>query len=216
MEKKLVIFDFDGTLVDTITDVGICFNEALKRCGFPPHPVEMYTHFVGGNLETVVSRLLPEDQRGEDPVDRVKTVYRQLYLSSEKPNTKPFPGIVEVLAELREKGVLIGIHTNKAQALTDDLCSRFFGDVDFIGVIGYDPAFPSKPDAWGVEQLIFKAGVSKEDAVYVGDGLTDVKTAENAGIDCVYVTWGQGKPGDTDSAAVKSIVKAVPDLLRVL
>lgn len=216
MKKKLVIFDFDGTLVDTITDVGICFNEALLRCGFPTHPIEMYTHFVGGNLETVVSRLLPRECISDENIDNVKTIYRELYLSSCKPNTKPFSGIVDLLYTLQNSGVKVAIHTNKAQLLVDDLCERFFKQISFVGIWGYNPNFPSKPDAFGVNQIMEKASVLPSESVYVGDGLTDVLTSENAGIDCIYVTWGQGKPGDTESDAVKHIVNEVSELKFIL
>lgn len=102
--KKLVIFDFDGTLVDTITDVGICFKQALKACDFPQHPLENFGALVGGNLETVVSRMLPEDQVTEENITAVKTIYRKAYLQSEKPNTRPYEGVEALLSELKQKG----------------------------------------------------------------------------------------------------------------
>ena len=213
MGKKLYIFDFDGTLVDTITDVAICFNAALAQFGFPIHDLTLYKHFVGGNLETVVARLLPSDQVIEENITKVKTAHRKLYLASEKPNTAPFPGIPEVLLHLQKKQKKLTIHTNKAQQLTDALCQRFFEKIDFLAVVGYDPLYPSKPDPWGVRYLMEKAKVTTEETVYIGDGLTDVLTAENAGIDCLYVTWGQGKPGDTEHPCVRKIVYSPADLL---
>ncbi|HMM06114.1 MAG TPA: HAD family hydrolase [Clostridiales bacterium] len=213
MGKKLYIFDFDGTLVDTITDVAICFNAALAQFGFPIHDLALYKHFVGGNLETVVARLLPPHEMTEENITKVKTVYRELYLASDKPNTAPFSGITEVLLQLQKNQKKLTIHTNKAQQLTDALCQRFFGQIDFLAVVGYDPLYPSKPDPWGVRYLMEKARVTAEETLYIGDGLTDVLTAENAGIDCLYVTWGQGKQGDTDHSCVRFIAEKPQDIM---
>lgn len=189
--KKLIIFDFDGTLVDTITDVGICFNEALRKNDFPQHPLERFGSFAGGNLETVVSKMLPSDRITEENITKVKTLYRTLYLNSDKPNTKPYPGIIQLLNELKENGFSLAVNSNKGQELLDDMVSKMFPTSFFSSVIGYHESRPSKPDAYGVNLICEQSSCTLTDAVYVGDGKSDLDTAENAGIPCLFVLWGQ-------------------------
>lgn len=190
--KKLVIFDFDGTLVDTIIDAGRCFNKALECFGFRTYPVEQYGQIVGGNLDVIFSKLLDKQHQTEENLSKLKAKYREIYASDEKPNTKPFNGILSVLERLTQAGVSIAINTNKAQVLVDDLCAKVFPTVKFIAVCGYSDGVPSKPDPYAVNEIMKACNVNKGETVYVGDGLTDVKTAQNAGVDCILVTWGQG------------------------
>lgn len=200
--KNFVIFDFDGTLVDTITDVAICFNEALRRHGFAEHPLKAFDNFVGGNLETVVGRMLPDADRTQANIDAVKITYRQLYLESPKEHTKPYPGIYALLQALDAAGIRYAVNTNKAQALTDALMQSQFSEFAFTGVAGYREDAPSKPDPHGVNLLLRQAGAAREQAVYVGDGKSDIDTAENAGIPCILATWGQTRPEDLMDARV--------------
>ena len=130
--KNLCIFDFDGTLVNTITDVAICFNEALRKCGFREHPIEEYKNFVGGNLETVVSKLLDEYDRTDENIEKVKSVYYEIYNSSDKVNTKPYENVMELLTNLQKNNINIGINTNKKQELTESLCEKFFPNINSI------------------------------------------------------------------------------------
>ena len=214
--KKLFVFDFDGTLVDTITDVGVCFNAALEHYGFPTHPLEDYSRFVGGNLETVVSRLLPADSIQEENIDKVKTLYRKLYLNSDKPNTKPYPGILEILETLKQHGARLAINSNKGQALLDSLASQLFPECWFDASVGYLETRPSKPDPYGVRLICEECGCRIEDAIYIGDGKSDIDTAVNAGIPCVLVHWGQGSEADKKDPRVFAHVQTSMQLLEQL
>lgn len=189
---KLVIFDFDGTLVDTIEDVIICFNQSLEMCGFPKLDSEYIKTLIGGDLETIVSRLLPLDCISRDNIDMVKKNYRYLYLNSLKEHSKPYDGIMELISYLKENKILIAINSNKGQSLLVDMVDKIFGPNIFECVLGYDENFPSKPDPYGVFRILDMCNVKLEDAIYVGDGNSDLLTAKNAGIDFVYVSWGQG------------------------
>lgn len=214
--KKLVILDFDGTVIDTITDVALCFNESLRCNGFPDHPIAAFDRFVGGNLETVISRMLPQDQVTEENISKVKTLYRQLYLQSDKPNTKPYPGMMEMLQELKARRFFLAVNSNKGQALLDDMVAKIFPDNFFDAVVGYDESRPSKPNPLGVQMILQSCGLEPEQAVYVGDGKSDIDTAANAGIPCVFVTWGQGKPEDRYDKRVAHVAensKTLYDLL---
>lgn len=214
--KKLVILDFDGTLVNTLTDVAICFNRSLDEYGFPTHPIEQYKDFVGGNLETVVSRLLPSTQVNEENIDLVKNYYREIYLESPKLHSKPYPGMERFLERLADVGVRVGINTNKGQALTDALCGTLFPDYPFIGIYGYMQGQPFKPDPHAVCCMMEEAGADKSEAVYIGDGKNDIQTAENAGVDMVLVSWGQGTDEDFKNPYVTTIVDTVDELIDIV
>lgn len=217
--KKICIFDFDGTLMNTITDVAICFNETLEKFGYNSHPIELYNNFVGGNLETVIGKLLDYNQTKiatEFDIKKIKEYYSNLYLNSKKENTKPYDGIIELLKKLQNDGILLAINTNKKQALTEDLCDKFFNEIHFERVIGYSDNYPSKPNPTAVYDILKCANLEKEEAVYIGDGLSDVKTAENSGIDAIFVEWGQGKEEDKNSSAVKFVAREVEDIYNYI
>lgn len=210
--KKLLIMDFDGTLVDTITDVALCFNAALAANGMPQHPLVAFDNFVGGNLETVVSRMLPEHLKNDElMINRVKAAYRAFYMESDKRNTKPYAGILELLDMVQATGAQLAIHTNKGQQLVDSLVVKLFADRHFCAVVGYDESRPSKPDPDGVHRICAAAGCTIQEAIYVGDGKTDIDTAANAHIPCLLAAWGQTKPEDKADLRVAYVAQTVED-----
>ncbi len=190
---NLAIFDFDGTIVNTITDVALCFNQSLKENGFPEHPLEAFDGFVGGNLETVVSRMLPADSVTDENIDLVKLRYREIYSSSKKENTLPYEGVMDLLNKMKEDGWKLAINSNKGQKLLDDLTVELFPEGMFDSVVGYLETRPSKPDRYGVDLICKECNSKIENAIYIGDGMSDVKTAINAGIPCIFTEWGQGQ-----------------------
>mgnify|MGYP004645179711 CR=1 FL=1 len=188
--KKLVIFDLDGTLIDTLMDAGRCFNKVLEQFGFKTYPLEQYNCLVGGNLEVIFSKLLEEQDRTEEIISKLKNKYREVYSLDPKPNTKPFDGVLDVLKKLNEKNdISIAINTNKSQILAEKLCANMLSGVNFSGIFGYVDERPSKPDPYAVNELMKINNVLPEETIYVGDSLTDIKTAQNAGIDCIFVNW---------------------------
>lgn len=200
--RNVLIFDFDGTLVDTITDVGLCFNQALQEHGLPQHPLSMFSQFVGGNLETVVSRMLPPGQCTTENITKVKNTYRRLYQEDPKPHTRPYPGMDPLLRELKEDGFYLAINSNKGQALLDKLTAELFPKDLFDAVVGYDETRPSKPSPYGVDLICKQCGCLRADAVYIGDGKSDIDTAANAGIPCIFAEWGQGTEADRNDERV--------------
>lgn len=214
--RKLAIFDLDGTLVDSMTDVAICFNEALSQCGFSEHPIEDYAKFVGGNLEQVVARLLPTCSLRDENIQRVKTLYREIYLHSPKPNTKPYPGIYSLLDGLAQRGRMFAVNTNKSQALTDEIIKTLFINYDFIDVVGYREDIPSKPDPYGVNMILSKVQTLPAEAMYIGDGASDIETAWAAGVPMVLVTWGQGTAADKGDERINKIVHFPQEVLKYM
>jgi len=211
--KKLYIFDFDGTLVDTFSDAGIYYNKALEKYGFPTHPLEEYKYLLGGSLEEVVTRILPEEARTEENIYRVKTEYWDTYPKSEKKNTKPYPGIVKLLRDLQEKGCILAINTNKKQPMVETMCQNLFPNIHFSVIAGNSDLYPPKPDPGGVNMILEKCQVKKEDSIYIGDSQYDFETAKNAGIDAVLVTWGAYRQAYEQHEAVKRIVNQPEEMI---
>ena len=190
---KLVIFDFDGTLADTVEDVALCFNEALNQCGFPMHTIEEICDLVGGNLEVIISKLLPSRQASTENIDRVKKLYREIYYKSPKRNTHLYPGIMELLQELKKRNVQLAVNSNKGQDLLEQMVEKMFPEGIFDVVVGYSEKYPPKPDPCGVDMILEKCSCTAAETVYIGDGMSDIKTAQNAGVACIFVAWGQGR-----------------------
>ena len=191
MKCKLVIFDLDGTLVDTIADLGTATNEALRAKGLPGHSLEEYRGMVGNGVRKLVMRAMPEAMReDEQAVDALLEIFLSYYIDHIDERSRPYPGIRELLAELNAAGVQLAVASNKFQAGAEKLIGRMFPEVPFVAVLGGRPGAPLKPDPAIVDELRSRAGVSARDTIMVGDSSTDIATAANAGVACVAVSWG--------------------------
>ncbi len=210
--KKLVIFDFDGTLFDSVDDVVICFNEALSMHNFPTLTKKEYLEILGGNIDEVVSLIL-KDKNSKENMELIKDTYGELYSNSDKRNTLPFPNSVDVLRKLQERNIFIAINSNRSTDSIKYFVNEFFSDIDFVLIEGHNPEYPSKPSPIGVENIVKKAGVSLDEAIYVGDSKTDIKTAKNAKIDCILVSWGYGSENDLKDDSVLEVIDDINQLL---
>lgn len=209
--KKLFIFDFDGTLFDSVDDVVACLDSALKSNGFPVLTKQEYIDRLGGNIDQTMSLIL-KDKNTPENIGIVKESYEKCYAKSEKRNTKPYDGIGDVLKSLCKKGIMIAINSNRKTDSIRHFTDAFFSEVDFVLIEGHNEDYPSKPSPIGVEKIFEKAGVSPDEAVYIGDTRTDINTAKNAGLDCIIVRWGYGNENDwNDNYPLKTIDK-VSDL----
>lgn len=210
--KKLVIFDFDGTLFDSVDDVVICFNEALSMHNFPTLTKKEYLEILGGNIDEVVSLIL-KDRNSKENMELIKETYGELYSNSDKRNTLPFPNSGDVLRKLQERNIFIAINSNRSTDSIKYFVNEFFSDIDFVLIEGHNPEYPSKPSPIGVENIVKKAGVSLDEAIYVGDSKTDIKTAKNAKIDCILVSWGYGSENDLKDDSVLEVIDDINQLL---
>ena len=188
--KKLVIFDLDGTLLDTIADLAESANYALKQLGYPTHPVEVIRTYVGNGINKLLERSLPADEQTEENVMRMRTHFIPYYDAHNADLSAPYPGIVALLEELQAKGLMIAVASNKYQEATVKLVKHYFPMIDFVEVLGQREGINVKPDPTIVFDILKKAGVSKEETLYVGDSGVDMQTAINAGVDAIGVTWG--------------------------
>ncbi len=190
---KLVIFDLDGTLLDTIKDLGQAVNHALSLRSLEPYNDDQYRMMVGHGVrklcfDALSGRLgyMPSDEE----TDACLKDFLEYYTSNIDIYTRPYPGMVELLGELAAKGVILAVASNKFQSGAEKLVAEFFPDVDFVAVLGNSPDFPLKPDAAVVDFIREKAGVERPQTMFVGDSRTDILTAHNGGVSSIAVSWG--------------------------
>lgn len=188
--KKLVIFDLDGTLLNTIDDLGNAANYALEQCGFPTHPLEAYPRFVGNGVRKLIERVLPESARTPDQIDRLLKKFFEYYGDHMTDLTKPYPGIAELLRQLTDKGIKVAVASNKYQEATSKIISHFFPEIPWVAVVGQKEGVPVKPDPSVVFEILAEAQVPKADVLYVGDSGVDMETARRACVESVGVSWG--------------------------
>ena len=193
MNRKLVIFDLDGTLLNTIADLSAAVDYALGQYGLKGHSVDEYIWMVGNGIRKLIERAL-EKSMGKTPseemTDNALAMFTEYYLKHIDVLTRPYPGVHDVLKSLSDNGVKVAIASNKFQEGAEYLVKEFFGDIDFVAILGGRADLPLKPSAEVVDLILSKCGLTREDAVFVGDSATDIKTAANAGIPCVAVSWG--------------------------
>ncbi|MBQ8061889.1 MAG: HAD-IA family hydrolase [Bacteroidales bacterium] len=212
MQEQLVIFDLDGTLIDTIGDLAAAVEHALSVKGFPGHGIEEYRKMVGHGIRNLVTRALPEGVT-QETVDSALGDFVEYYTSHIDVLSRPYPGIHELLLSLSSAGVKLAVASNKFQQGTEMLVSRFFPDVPFSRILGNAPGLPLKPDASVVRLAMEAAGTSW--AVMVGDSATDIRTAHNAGIPVIAVTWGFRPREDFGEAeAIADTVSQLADMIE--
>ena len=210
---KLAIFDFDGTLFNSVDDVIICFNKALTLLGFPTLTREEYIERLGGTIDEIISLVLKDNNTPEN-IDILKKTYLELYNSSKKENTIPFPKAHDLLKRKKEKNVLLAINSNRLNYSLNYFVEKFFSDIDFVLIEGQDNISPPKPHKFGVEKIIKKSGLSKSEVIYIGDSNTDIETAKNAGIECIIVKWGYGNQNDFNNDYILECVDDFSQLLK--
>jgi len=196
--KKLILFDLDGTLLDTLEDLSAAVNHALALRALPLHAVEEYRHMVGHGVRNLVQQALEaslaamtgSDRASDTLVDETLADFKSYYQAHIDVHTRPYPGIPELLADLDSYGVRMAVASNKFQEGTEYLVGRFFPGIPFVSILGNRPGAPLKPSPEIVQEVLRLSGVSPEDALLVGDSPTDIRTAANGGIAALAVSWG--------------------------
>ncbi len=190
MKPKLVIFDLDGTLLDTIDDLKEAVNHAMSLRGFPTFTRDEVMAMIGHGARNLMRKALPIGHKDDDIVDAAYSDFKAYYITHIDVHTKPFPGIQDLMSTLHHEGVMLAVASNKFQEGTEHLIKEFFPEIPFVAVLGGRPDFPLKPDPEIVGKVLRKAGVNREEAVMVGDSDTDMETAANGGIRGIAVGWG--------------------------
>ena len=189
--KKLVIFDLDGTLLNTIEDLGRAANYALEKNGFATHSMASYPYMVGNGVRKLIERILPEEARHDDDmINLMLESFREYYDDNCTVYTKPYDGIDYLLRQLVSADVAVAVASNKYQAAAEQIILHYFSHIPWISIEGQKDGFPVKPDPSIVFQILAKATIKKSETLYVGDSGVDMETARRACIDSVGVTWG--------------------------
>lgn len=188
MSYKAVLFDMDGTLLDTLEDLCDSTNHALAQMGYPLRGIEEIRRFIGNGAEKQIRRAVPEGT-SEGKIMETLAAFRAYYQDHCQIKTKVYDGLLDVLSELKEKGVKMAVVSNKPDAAVKKLSREYFGDrLDYA--IGPSDGVRCKPYPDMVEEALKALGVEKKDAVFVGDSEVDVQTGLNAGLDVIAVSWG--------------------------
>lgn len=211
--KKLVIFDLDGTLLNTIADLGDACNHALRTMGYSQHALATYNYMVGNGVRKLIERAEPDAD--PETVDQLLTLFREYYDLHSTDHTQPYPGIPELLKKLHENGVAIAVATNKYQAAVDRIIPYFFPDIPFVAIMGQTDDRPVKPDPSVVFAILNKYPTPKADILYVGDSAVDMETARRACIDSVGVTWGFRPVSELRGAYADNIVSDPAEILTI-
>lgn len=188
--KRLVIFDLDGTLLNTIADLTVAVNYALDRCGYPSQPMEAIQRMVGDGIMKLIERAMPEEERTAEKLAIMRSHFLPYYESHNAELSKPYEGIAELLTELKKRGVGMAVASNKYQAATRKLIPHYFPGIPFSPILGQREGVPAKPNPQIVEEILAQTGVARDEVLYVGDTNVDMLTAKAAEVDCVAVSWG--------------------------
>ena len=188
----LIIFDLDGTLINTINDLGQACNHALSACGFPTHKIEDYPRLVGNGINALIERSLPEAHRNEETVLRLREYFVPYYDEHNCDLTRPYDGIPELLQTLKAAGHTLAVASNKYQAATEKIVAQLFPGV-FDVVLGEREGIPRKPDpqiVWDIIHRLSPLASNLSPIYYIGDSLVDAATARAANLPFVACTWG--------------------------
>lgn len=211
--KKLVIFDLDGTLLNTISDLGAAVNYALDKEGYPGHPLSAYNFMVGNGVRKLIERAEPDADAAT--LERLLKHFREYYDVHCTDTTTPYPGIEELLQKLTEKGISVAVATNKYQAAAEKIIRFYFADIPFVAVFGQVEDRPVKPDPSIVFAILNEHPTPKAKVLFAGDSAVDIETARRACVDSIGVTWGFRPVSELRKAFADHVVSNPAEILKL-
>ncbi len=212
---KAVVFDFDGTLVNSLFDLADAVNYALKAHGFDTHKVEKFKYFVGNGIPKMIERALPEGCKNIETVNAVKEDFNAYYSVHSTDKTAIYEGVPELITALKSRGYKLGVVTNKSQEMTDIIINKLYGDT-FDYVCGKRDGMPLKPDPASTIFVMQKLGVSPDECVFLGDSSVDIKTGISSGAHAVGELWGFRTADELYESGAKIVIQKPDELLAVI
>ena len=214
MKYNLVIFDLDGTVLDTLNDLANAVNYALEAHGFPTRSVEEVRRFVGNGVANLISRAVPAGTN-ETECAAVLADFKARYRDHMNDLTRPYPGIPELLADLRHAGIRVGINSNKFDAALQGLCRLHFDGLYDLAA-GECETTPKKPDPTAAQRMMTELHIPPERTIYIGDSAVDLQTAKNAGTDSAWVSWGFRRREEMQDIETANAFDSVEELREFL
>lgn len=217
MRFRAVLFDLDGTLLDTLQDLAEAMNSVLRRSGFAPHPLEAYKYFVGDGMATLVRRALPETYGNDEATASACLVaMKEEYRRRWTEQTRPYPGIPELLTQLAARGIQLSVLSNKPDEFTRLMVERLLPGWQFACVFGERPGVPRKPDPTAALEIAERCRVPVEAFAYLGDTATDMITATAAGMYAIGVLWGFRPAAELTASGARTLIGKPADFLDLL
>jgi phosphoglycolate phosphatase len=215
MNTKGIIFDLDGTLIDSLQDIAFCANEVLKELGIQPHPIEAYKHFVGDGAQVLIENALGNPCNKvlvQQALKRFKTIYEHNIHN----NTHAYEGIMPLLETLTANHFKLGVLSNKPHEFTCKYVQKIFSSYEFLEVHGQKENVPKKPDPQAALAIAKNFNINAKEIFFVGDTATDIKTAHNAGMISIGVLWGFRDKQELEEAKANYIVQHPLDIIEIV
>lgn len=213
--KHLVIFDLDGTLLDTIRDLAEAANHTLDQLSLPKHSLEAYRNMVGNGIEKLLERAMPQEERNPDIILMALKIFKDYYNSHLTDYSVPYPGIREMLKDLSARGINLAVTSNKYQEAVTEIITTVFPEIEFKAILGKQEGIPAKPDPSIVFEVLAKVPTPKAEVLYVGDSGVDMETAMRACVESVGVTWGFRPVRELRAANADHIVNSPADIVDI-
>lgn len=213
---KAVIFDLDGTLLDTLDDLSDSMNATLAALGFPTHPKEQYRYFVGNGVDTLARRVLPKDKLTPEIIKKCLTLQRENYASWWDKKTRPYPGIEKMLADIENLGLPKAVLSNKSDDFTKLTVAKLLPDCNFDIILGVKDGVPKKPDPTAALDIACQINIAPNEILYLGDTDTDMQTANSAGMYAVGVLWGFRQADELLANGAKILIESPAQVIDIL
>ena len=216
MKYKAVVFDLDGTLLNTLEDLADSLNRVLQAKGLPTHALEAFRYFVGSGAAKLVSRALPPEARNDELCADCLAAFRKEYQQNWNRKTRPYKGVAELLDGLTAQGIAMAVLTNKPQHFAELCIREFLSDWRFTMILGQRDGVPMKPDPAGSQEILRRLDIPAQACLYVGDSDVDMTTGPNANMLPVGVTWGFRSEEELREAGAAKVIHHPTDLLALV